>query len=280
MLGKTHVAAGCLLTAAVAPPINNALGLGLSPAELVIGVAIGGIAGVLPDIDHPKSFITNGVIPGSKIFGPIGKALGYLACIPPRIIGVGARATMNHRGGTHSALFMAGWSILAAPLYVGVFALIVLLASAIWTPIAAIIGIGTTFQAGPTVNWLISIIPSIMPLSMLCVFTGYLAHLITDSMTKVPVPWPWPFSKKRFFLLPKRMRLTTGSDLENHMIRPLFIVLFIAVFIWNIGIPLGQQVLEEGQQAIEKQTDSSSEKSNNNKNNSNRRSQQNNGNRN
>jgi membrane-bound metal-dependent hydrolase YbcI (DUF457 family) len=262
MLGKTHVAAGCLLTAAVAPPISNALGLGLSPAELTIGVAIGGIAGVLPDIDHPKSFITNGVIPGSKIFGPIGKTLGYLACIPPRIIGVGARATMNHRGGTHSALFMAGWSILAAPLYVGIFALIILLASAVWTPIAAVLGIGSTFQAGPTINWLISIVPSIMPLSMLCVFTGYLAHLITDSMTKVPVPWPWPFSKKRFFLLPKPFRLTTGSDVENHMIRPLFIVLFIAVFIWNIGIPLGKQIFEEGQQAIEKQSKDSQEDGN------------------
>jgi hypothetical protein len=57
-------------------------------------------------------------------------------------------------------------------------------------------------------------------------------------MTKVPVPWPWPFSKRRFFLLPKRMRITTDSALENHLIRPVIIILAVAVFIVNIGIPL------------------------------------------
>lgn len=256
MLGKTHVAAGCLLTAALAPPINNALGLGLSPEELAIGVVIGGIAGELPDIDHPNSFITHGVIPGEKFFGPLGKALGYFASIPPRIIGVGARATMNHRGGTHSALFMVGWAALAAPLYIAVFSVALILASIIWTPVAAMFSIGQGFQAKPVIEWMVHSIPSITPLVALCVFLGYLAHLLTDSMTKVPVPWPWPFSKKRFFILPKPMRLTTGSDIEVYLVRPLIIVLFAAAFTWNIGIPLFSSVTNEVKEVITKEKSS------------------------
>jgi len=254
MMGKTHVCAGALLTAAAAPPINNALGLGLSPAELAIGVCIGGVAGVLPDIDHPDSFITHGVIPGSKFFGPVGKLVGYLLCIPPRILGVGARATMNHRGGTHSVVFMLGWTLLAAPIYAAVFAGGVFLVSLVWTPLSAILGIHATFQVGDVIHWLIANVPKIMPLVMLSVFLGYLAHLLTDSMTKVPVPWPWPFSKKRYHILPKGMRVTTDSFTENNMIRPLFFLLLIAVFVLNIGIPAGKDAFSTVKTEVQQKT--------------------------
>ena len=252
MMGKSHVASGALLTAAAEPVINEILHLGLTPAEMAIGVGIGAIAGVLPDIDHPDSFITHGIIPGERLFGSLGKMLGYLLCIPPRIVGVGARATMNHRGGTHSALFMVAWTLLAAPIYAAVFALGVFAASVIWTPLSAILGINATFQVSDVIHWLIANLPSIMPLVIVSVFCGYLAHLITDSMTKVPVPWPWPFSKKRWHVLPKPFRITTDSFTENALIRPFFIILLIAVFIYNIGIPLGEDLFGRAQTAIEK----------------------------
>jgi len=265
-MGKTHVAAGCLLTAVVAPPVNEVLGLGLSPAELAIGVGIGAVAGVLPDIDHPDSFITHGVIPGGKIFGPIGKGIGYLLCIPPRIVGVGARATMNHRGGTHSALFMLGWTLLAAPIYAAVFALGVFLASVVWTPLSAMLGINATFQTSTVIDWLLANLPAITPLVMLSVFLGYLAHLLTDSMTKVPVPWPWPFSKKRYCILPKAFRITTDSFIENTLIRPLFCILLIAAFVWNIGVPLGKETFTDAKSSIEGRTEEKKKsKSNKNK---------------
>lgn len=250
-MGKTHAIAGSLLVAAAAPPVNEVLHLGVSTPELAIGVGIGAIAGVLPDIDHPDSFITHGVIPGERIFGPVGKAIGYLACIPPRIVGVPARATMNHRGGTHSVVFMIGWTLLAAPIYALVFSGFLFLASIILGPLTHLLGVNVAFDPGSMIQWIFHHLPSIMPLVMLSVFFGYLAHLLTDSMTNVPVPWPWPFSKKRYSILPKGLRITTDSFIENHLIRPIFLLLLIAVFAWNIGVPIGTDLFGQAKAQIE-----------------------------
>jgi membrane-bound metal-dependent hydrolase YbcI (DUF457 family) len=240
-MGKTHSAAGCLFVAAFVPPTARALGVDLDPAELAIGVGIGAIAGVLPDIDHPDSLITHGLIPGSKHLGPLGKAAGHLLSIPPRIVGVGARATMNHRGGTHSALFMVGWTLLAAPLYAAVFIAIAFLASLVLGALAPILPQVPQLDVGALAGWFWEKIPEIMPLVMLSVFFGYLAHLVTDSMTNVPVPWPWPFSKARWSILPAPLRVTTDSFTENYLVRPLVVLMLAFFFVLQIGLPLAQQ---------------------------------------
>lgn len=240
-MGKSHVAFSAALTAITLPTANAALGLGFSPVELAAGVGIGAVAGVLPDIDHPDSFITHGVIPGAGLFGPIGKGVGYLLCIPPRIVGVGARATMNHRGGTHSMVFAVAWSLLAAPLYAGVFSLLFLLASILLSPLLGLLG--ASISPGSVIDWTFSELPAAFPLIAVSVFIGYIGHLLADSMTKVPVPWPWPFSKKRYFILPKPMRLTTGSFTETNLLRPLFIAALLVAFGWWIGYPLVEELL-------------------------------------
>jgi membrane-bound metal-dependent hydrolase YbcI (DUF457 family) len=247
MMGKSHFAAGALFTAAFAPATSDILHLGLTPGELAVGVAIGMVAGVLPDIDHPDSLITHGILPGRRLFGRIGKILGWLLSLPPRIIGIGARATMNHRGGTHSVLFMLGWTLLAAPIYALLAGGVVYVLAIILQALAAVLPFQNPINSGAFAHWLWSNFGNIAPLVMISVFWGYLAHLVTDSMTKVPVPWPWPFSKRRFFLLPKRMRITTDSALENHLIRPVIIILAVAVFIVNIGIPLGNELVSKEQ---------------------------------
>lgn len=247
-MGRTHYVAGALATAALAPPTSTLLGLDLSPTELAIGVGIGVIAGVLPDIDHPDSLVTKGLLPGRKMFGKIGKVLGWYLSIPPRIVGVGARATMNHRGGTHSALFMLGWTLLAAPMYAAMTAGLAFLVSFVLGALAGVLpGPDLNFNPGDVASWLWEKTPGIMPLVMLSVFWGYFAHLLTDSMTKVPVPWPWPFSKRRLFVLPKGFRITTDSFVENRFIRPMMLVLAVAAFAFNIGVPLVQDVKAAGE---------------------------------
>lgn len=250
MMGKTHSAAGMLAVAAFAPPISNTLGFDFTPGQLAVGVAIGAISGVLPDIDHPKSMITHGIIPGFKRLGPIAKALGWILSIPPRLIGIPARATMNHRGGTHSITFLLGWTFLAAPFYSICAALAALLLSFVYAPLAGIIPILPPFDLNAFIDWLIKITPEIMPLVSISVFLGYLSHLVTDSMTNVPVPWPWPFSKKRILFLPKGLRITTDSFAENVLIRPLiWLALLVAIF-FNIALPIGQEVFDKGKEAV------------------------------
>lgn len=259
MMGKTHSAAGALACAALLPPTSHVLGMDLSPAAIGVGVFIGAIAGVLPDIDHPDSLMTHGVIPGAKRLGPIGKALGWFLSIPPRIIGVGARATMNHRGGTHSLLFAAGWALLAAPIYGTLIAVAAIIIAPIWAitvgAIFSVLGVDVSFTSGEVITWLKDNIPTIYPLVALSVFIGYVSHLCCDAMTKVPVPFLWPLKSKkkkgdyvRFFLLPKPMRITTDSMAENGVIRPVIyaaLVLFLAL---NVFIPMGKQAFQETQQ--------------------------------
>lgn len=253
-MGKTHYAAGAMFTAVLAPPISERLHLGLTPAQLAIGVGIGTFAGVLPDIDHPDSMITHGLIPGTRKLGLIGKALGTFLSIPPRVIGVGARATMNHRGGTHSLAFAFLWAVLAAPMYAlvlfGLAALLAPLVALIASPIQSATGVSVAFSASAVGHWLIHNVPKIAPLVMLCVGLGYLSHLWADGCTNVPIPLPWPFSKRRCFLLPKPFRITTDSATERGLVRPLIIIIALAAFVWNIGIPLADQIIHHGQAVI------------------------------
>lgn len=250
MMGKTHAAAGGLFAAAAVPPLTDAMGMDYSTPELMIGVGIGVVAGLLPDIDHPNSMLTAGVVPGASRLGPLGKPLGWLLSIPPRIIGVGARATMNHRGGTHSALFMVLWTILAAPLYGALAVFLAFILSLILGALASVLPVIPDFSTGSVASWIVEVLPHFLPLIMTSVFFGYLSHLITDSMTNVPIPWPWPFSKKRFFLLPKPLRVTTDSGRENFFVRPLIFVLLLLALLVNIVIPAARGASETVQEEL------------------------------
>jgi inner membrane protein len=43
---------------------------------------------------------------------------------------------------------------------------------------------------------------------------GYCAHLAGDSVTKTGIPWMYP-RRRRYHLLPRRLRLVTGSEMEE-----------------------------------------------------------------
>lgn len=266
MMAKTHAPAGLLFVAAGAPVASEAFGLGFTPGELAAGLGIGTIAGLLPDIDHPDSVLTKGKIPIFNKLGVIGRVAVTALSIPPRVVGVGARAAMGHRGGTHSILFMIGWSVLAAPLYAAFIALAALVASVVLGALSAavfdpLLGKTVAFSPGAVVDWLIAHTPSVMPLVVTCVFLGYLSHLFTDSLTSAPVPWPWPLKRRRgkkkgdyvrWFFLPPGLRIKTDSVAEKRLVRPIIVVLAVAFSLSNVAIPLGQQIVEEGRGQAEK----------------------------
>jgi membrane-bound metal-dependent hydrolase YbcI (DUF457 family) len=258
MMGRTHMAFGTLFTATGLPVANQALGLNLSTSQLLVGCAIGTVAGILPDIDHPDSLITHGIIPGSGVFGVIGKMLGWFLSIPPRVVGMFARQVMVHRGGTHSFAFAVGWALLAAPIYGLFFTVVAFGLGAILAPAAVILGlssgsVGSSLAA--TSSFAIHGVLGNIPLIAISVFLGYLAHLFSDSLTSAPVPWPWPMhwgpNRGRWFFLPKGLRVRTNSKFETEVIKPVVMLLSLAALVVFVALPAGSSLWKSNNQKIQ-----------------------------
>lgn len=224
-MGKTHVGFGVLFTAAGLPVVcNGVLHMDFSTGEMLAGAAIGAISGVLPDIDHPDSLITKGVIPGTRRLGFIARILGWILSIPPRVIGMFARQIGAHRGPTHSILFAVGWTLLATPIYVLFFSLI-------GAGIAALAE--TIFQFFPVIGNHSANVGQItstvthgmwhhLPLIAAAVCLGYISHLFSDGLTNAPNMYLWPLSFKKYHLQPLApLRVTTESFTEKVFVRPL-----------------------------------------------------------
>lgn len=243
MESTTHYALGALTTAAVAPPAGRLLGLDLSPAELAAGVAVGTLAGVLPDIDHPRSLITRGLLPLRGRGEGVALAVGQLLSIPPRLVGLFARSVFEHRGGTHSFAFLAVWAVLAAPLYAALACGLLVVVSRALAAGGAIAGSDDplALDPGPAAGWIVAHTPEVMPLVALCVACGYLSHLVSDGMTSAPIRLFWP-SRRKVWIAPEGMRTTTGSPVERYVIQPFAVLAAIAVIVLQVGVPLRDQL--------------------------------------
>lgn len=252
-MGKTHMAFGGLFTAVGLPLANQKLGLDLSTSEMLVGVALGTAAGVLPDVDHPNSLITQGVIPGTGAFGVIGKALGWFFSIPPRLLGLAVRQVMGHRGGTHSFLFAVGWAVLVVPVYALFFSVAAFLIGAVIGPFAAMFGVADSFGGALSTASHVAVdgILAHIPMISVAVFLGYIAHLYSDSLTRVPVPWPWPLkigpNQGRWFLAPKGMRILTGGDFERVVVKPIVMLATLGALLFFTVLPAGQNIWQERQ---------------------------------
>lgn len=238
MMSQTHVAGGVLFAAA---GIGAAEALGVAhvaPAAAAACIVWGGIAGDLPDIDHPDARISTGGV----AFGPIGVIFG----LPARVAGHFLRAPgvgVHHRGPTHSLVFLAGWSLLAAPLYAAFFALAAMLGAALIGAVAPAFNSHVHLNAAPVVATLFRALPTVFPYAVASTALGYLSHLVLDSMTNVPVPWLWLFNDKRYSLLPKGLRITTGSEEEVWGVRPLIVIAASWAAFSLAGLPLAQHAI-------------------------------------
>lgn len=245
MEATTHYALGALTTAAIAPPAARLLGLDLSAIELAAGVAIGTLAGVLPDIDHPRSLITRGLLPLRGRGEGIAMALGQLLSIPPRLVGVFARSVFAHRGATHSLVFLIIWAVLAAPLYAALACGLAIIVSYGLDLGAKLTGATDPLrlEPGPVFAWLAERTPEVVPLVVLCVSCGYLSHLIADAMTKAPIRLFWPHPR-RVWALPAPLRIDTGGRFERYLLRPLAILAACVVIALQIGLPLRDEIAD------------------------------------
>lgn len=242
-MGKTHMAFGALFWVAGAGAVAEVAHVDLGPTELVGGLAIATVAGLLPDIDHPDALLTRGWVPGRKLLGPLGKPVGWLFALPPRIVGKLARTTMGHRGGTHSFAFAALWTFGALPLYGLMAGLIAWVLSAILTMV------GAGFDPAVVWSWEREHLPAALPCVMIAVGLGYLSHLFADSLNTVPAgPLFWPFSKRRPMWMPKGLRIRVDSPAEA-LVRSLVILAVIAIGLVTIALPVYNATRDAAQKA-------------------------------
>ncbi len=85
---------------------------------------------------------------------------------------------------------------------------------------------------GILVNWLLAILQPLMPnvqtdIVWWAFMIGMFSHLIMDSFTKEGVPWLLPIPIKFGFPPLRRLRITTGKNIENFVIFPLLAIVLI-----------------------------------------------------
>lgn len=214
MMGRSHMALGATLSTitmlAVGPnPLEK-------PAVLITGVVVGTVASLLPDIDGDPDSPADPLV--RTLFGVgntqtkrqvwrtllKGDILGFLWALVRRVVAMIINIFANilpHRGVTH-------WGMFAICLYF--LALILCLVTGVPTSIA------------------------------LAFFVGYMSHIMADMMTKSGVALFAPFGPRhrgkprRYHLLPKHLRFTTGSVTEKIVVA--LVVLASTPLIWVLYI--------------------------------------------
>ncbi len=66
---------------------------------------------------------------------------------------------------------------------------------------------------------------------------GYASHIAADACTPAGVPLLFPWRRKRFHLLPKDLRITTGSAAEDALMVLLALPIVLALLPGLIGMP-------------------------------------------
>lgn len=205
MGGKTHMSFGALSFILLAGPIASATSIiEVSFPWTILGIFIGAVAGLLPDIDEPNSKLGRGGWMSSKL-GPLFKLLAVIISLPIRLVGYLIKGVLGHRGGTHSLAMSFVFTIcLAIPL---------------------------TIFFGNQADWVIW-----------AIWAGYLSHLFADMLNPSGVPLFWPlFSKnKKYHVLPESLRIPTKTppDPREAMIRLLVNIAVVVLAIMFFVIPI------------------------------------------
>lgn len=206
MGGKTHQSCGVLSFALLAGPLSQTVHLfpSVPLPGLIVGVAVGAVSGLLPDMDEPNAMLGRGSwMP--KAFGAPLRALAWFLSIPFRLMGYVLKGTLGHRGGTHSLAM----------------SLIMTLAFAI--PI-------TSFFGG-SADWVIW-----------AIWFGFLSHLAADMLNPSGVPLFWPLLSKHktYHLLPKAIRIPTTTPAtwrEMQIRRITFVAAFVLLILYYAAEP-------------------------------------------
>lgn len=213
MMGKTHALTGLFGGLLGAYMARVGIGEGAAGVMLCAGAAI------LPDIDHPRSTISNA-------YGPLTRSFCWIM----------SKLTGGHRRGTHSLPGIAVLGLVAQggvtyrhtiPGMVALSVIMILcLAGAVrllkipgWIddllPIPIVVGV-VCFTSLPL---------DLVPVS---VMLGCVIHVAGDMVTKTGCPLLWPFSQTNT----KLGLFKTNGVTERYVVTPLTIVATIGLLVW------------------------------------------------
>ena len=208
MLGKTHlfygVTAGAVLALALAHPAHAWL-----LAEAGVG---GGIGGLLPDLDEPGSTISNA----------------------PRIVGRIARRLLR-RATARTPLRLLG---ALAGLLIGIVATLLNVASRTLSWLVRLIAGGHRESSHWLPVWAVlsavayaATAPPLGPWAAVGFCAGYLSHLAGDGCTRAGLPL-LPYTAARLHLLPRVLRVRTGSAGESVFTAAYIVALAAVVYVF------------------------------------------------
>ncbi len=197
MIGFSHALSGAALYLSAAPLMHIT-----SYRDLIVGSVVAMGAAVLPDLDHPEAR-------PARWLGPITRRMS-------RAI---ADWSGGHRKGTHALVAWVLVTILATiAVRVDIHFTFVLFCSGLglyalrmsrWlTLLGAIVLTAWCWKTYESSDW---------TWLVTAVSTGYIAHLLGDSMTPGGVPWGYPFSRVRL----SAHLFSTGGRIELGLITPM-----------------------------------------------------------
>lgn len=199
------MAYGMASFAILAGPVSHTLGAPEIPEwGIPIGLCVGAVAGLLPDIDEPNAMLARGSwVPRS--LGPFARFIGMIVSLPFKIAGIFLKGVLGHRGGTHSLAMSVMFTLLFA------------------IPITALLGLHW--------DWLIWTI-----------WFGFMSHLFADMFNPSGVPLLWPVKSKHktYHVLPGPMRIPTQTppNIREQTCRlGAYVVTAACLIIWY-GLPL------------------------------------------
>jgi inner membrane protein len=208
MLGHTHllygVTAGAVLALALAHPARSAL--------LAEAAVAGGIGGLLPDLDEPGSTISNA----------------------PRILGGMARRQLR-RATAHTPLRLLG---ALAGLLVGLAATVLNVVSRTLSWLVRLVAGGhregshwlPLWAALSALAYVVTA-PLLGPWFAVGFCAGYLSHLAADGCTRAGLPLV-PYTAARLHLLPRLLRVRTGSTGETAFTTLYIVALATVVYVF------------------------------------------------
>lgn len=228
MMGFSHALTGVLAAVIAAQVLDSTWG------AVAIGAVVLTGASLVPDLDCGSSTVSN-------TLGPLTRLLSWVI----------RRGTGGHRRGTHS---IAGAGLLAVLAQVAVdhrdqFWAMVALGVVLFLCIAG------PLRLMKIRGWLDDVIPipiaavmvawDAVPLDLLpvCLFIGFLVHILGDMITKMGCPVFWPVDSKSYALA----KLKAGGWTEVNILRPAFIVAIPIAACWTWLDPYWVELVAEAQ---------------------------------
>lgn len=254
MMATGHALSG-LVAGLLSVQVAQSLMIDIHPMAATVAVAMATGSALLPDIDHPRSTVTNSL-------GPVSRAVSKVVVVAARAAYHGTRTELDgtddregHRLLTHAFLvapvigFLVSLAATVPPILIGIAAFLAALGAkgiapdrvrdAGWLPvlIAAAAGSSALILLGPEVPaWQYGAIVS----------GGVVIHALGDAITKqgAPLLWPIKIKGKRWYnvALPSAVRIRAGGPVERYGIVPTLMV-SSALLAVNLAIPGGWSTL-------------------------------------